>query len=46
MGRRRRPTEPLLGLGGRALDDLEHSRLEGLDGSDVVGEAGGTQVAG
>lgn len=43
-----RRTEPLLGLGGRSLDDLEHSRLEGLDGSNVVGEAGGerTQVDG
>lgn len=35
----RRPTEPLLGLGGVGLDDLEHSRLERLDRRNVVGEA-------
>lgn len=33
-------TEPLLGFHTVGLDDLEDSRLEGLDGGDVVGEPG------
>lgn len=34
-----RLTEPLLGLVGRALDDLENSGLERFDRRDVVREA-------
>lgn len=42
QGRARgRRTEPLLGLVGRALDDLEDARLERLDRGNVVGEAVG-----